>query len=158
WAILTYLVFGRHLYATGANRSAAKLTGIGTGGVIGAAFVVCGALAAATGIILASQLGSGQPLVGPNYLLPAYTGAFLGATVVLPGKFNAIGTAIGVYLLGAGVAGLQQIGVPPWGEDLFNGTALVIAVAVSGYAARMGAGRFWQRLRRRTALRREASA
>mgnify|MGYP006170499441 CR=1 FL=1 len=30
-------------------------------------------------------LGSGQPLVGPSYLLPAYAGAFLGATTVTPG-------------------------------------------------------------------------
>jgi ribose transport system permease protein len=149
WVVLTYLVFGRQTYATGANRTAARLSGIRTGRIVSVSFIICGAASALTGIILASQLGSGEPLVGANYLLPAYTGAFLGATVVLPGMFNPIGTAIGVYLLGAGVAGLQQIGLPPFGTDLFNGAALVIAVGFSGYASRLGGRSLWQRLRTR---------
>jgi ribose transport system permease protein len=149
WAVLTFLVFGRQSYATGANRTAARLSGIRTGRVIAVSFIICGAAAALTGIVLAAQLGSGEPLVGENYLLPAYTGAFLGATVVVPGMFNALGTAIGVYLLGAGVAGLEQIGLPPFGTDLFNGAALVVAVGFSGYASRLGGRTLWQRLRGR---------
>jgi hypothetical protein len=54
--------------------------------------------------------------------------------------FNVWGTVIGVYLLGAGVAGLQEIGVASYVQDFFNGGALVIAVAASGYVARRRAG------------------
>jgi ribose transport system permease protein len=47
---------------------------------------------------------------------------------------------IAVYLLAAGVTGLQQLGVPSWVEYVFNGTALLLSVILSGYAARVRAG------------------
>ena len=140
WLGLTYLASGRHLYATGGGRLAAVMLGLRTGRLIIAAFVLCGVIAAFTAVITASQLTSGQPALGADYLLPAYAGAFLGATTINIGLFNVWGTVIGVYLLGAGVAGLQEIGVPSYVQDFFNGGALVIAVAASGYVARRRAG------------------
>ena len=88
-----------------------------------------------------SQIGSGQPSLGSSYLLPAYAGAFLGATTVNPGRFNVWGTVVAVYLLGAGVAGLQQLGIQSFIVDLFNGAALILAVAASGYITRRRAAR-----------------
>ena len=140
WLGLTQLAGGRHLYATGGGRVAAVMLGLRTGRLIIAAFILCGVIAAFTAVITASQLTSGQPDLGAQYLLPAYAGAFLGATTINIGLFNVWGTVIGVYLLGAGVAGLQQIGVPSYVQDFFNGGALIIAVAASGYVARRRAG------------------
>jgi ribose transport system permease protein len=116
------------------------MLGLRTGRLIIAAFILCGVIAALTAVITASQLTSGQPALGAEYLLPAYAGAFLGATTINIGLFNVWGTVIGVFLLGAGVAGLQQMGVPSYVQDFFNGGALVIAVAASGYVARRRAG------------------
>ncbi len=140
WLGLTYLPSGRHLYATGGGRVAAVMLGLRTGRLIVAAFVLCGVIAAFTAVITASQLTSGQPALGAEYLLPAYAGAFLGATTINIGQFNVWGTVIGVFLLGAGVAGLQQLGMPSYVQDFFNGGALLIAVAASGYIARRRAG------------------
>ena len=140
WLGLTFLASGRHLYATGGGRVAAVVLGLRTGRLIVVAFVLCGMIAALTAIVTASQLTSGQPDLGAQYLLPAYAGAFLGATTINIGLFNVWGTVIGVYLLGAGVAGLQQLGVPSYVQDFFNGGALLIAVAASGYVARRRAG------------------
>ena len=51
--------------------------------------VVSGGLAGATGIILASMLGSGSPTAGTPYLLPAFTAAFLGVDdVIVPNFFK----------------------------------------------------------------------
>lgn len=133
WIALTYLPSGRHLYATGGARNAARLLGLRTGHLIVMAFVLCGMIAAVTGIVTASQLTAGQPSLGASYLLPAYAGAFLGATTVNPGQFNVWGTVIGAFLLGAGVTGLQQIGIASYVQDYFNGGALLIAVAASVY-------------------------
>lgn len=141
WIGLTFLPSGRHLYATGGGRNAAVMLGLRTGRLIVASFVLCGMIAALTAVVTASQLTSGQPALGAAYLLPAYAGAFLGATTINIGLFNVWGTVIGVYLLGAGVAGLQELGVPSFVQDFFNGGALLIAVAASGYVARRRAGR-----------------
>jgi ribose transport system permease protein len=137
WFVLALTATGRRLVATGGNRGAARLTGIRTERLIVLSFVGCGALAAIAGVIIASNLGSGQPTLGPTYLLPAYAGAFLGATTIRPGRFNVGGTLIAVYLLAATVTGLQQLGAADWVESLFNGGALIVAVAFSGYVARL---------------------
>jgi ribose transport system permease protein len=141
WLGLTYLVTGRHLYATGGGRSAAELAGVRTGRLVIGSFVLCGVVAAATGVVTAAQLGTGQPALGPSYLLPAYAGVFLGATTVNPGRFNVWGTVIAVYLLGAGVSGLQQLGMQSYVQDLFNGGALIVAVGASVYVTRRRAVR-----------------
>jgi ribose transport system permease protein len=133
WIGLTYLPSGRHLYATGGARHTAQLMGLRTKRLIVGAFVLCGITAAITGIVTASQLTSGQPSLGTSYLLPAYACAFLGATTVNPGQFNIWGTVVGAFLLGAGVTGLQQIGIASYVQDYFNGGALLVAVAASVY-------------------------
>lgn len=140
--LFEYTATGRHMRAVGGNRAAARLAGISIARALTVAFVLAGSIAALGAIISGSQLGSGQPLVAAGYLLPAYAGAFLGATTITPGRFNVWGTLVGVYLLGAGVSGLQQLGFAPWVQDLFNGAMLLLAVALSGYLTRVrGASR-----------------
>ncbi len=136
WIGLTYLPSGRHMYATGGGRHAAELLGLRTKHLIVVAFILCGMIAAFAGVVDASQLSSGQPEIGADYLLPAYAGAFLGSTTIALGQFNVWGTVIGVYLLGAGVAGLQELGLGSYTQDFFDGGALAIAVAASAYVAR----------------------
>jgi ribose transport system permease protein len=56
--------------------------------------------------------------------------------VIQPGRFNPIGTLIGVYFLASGIIGLQLMGVGGWIVDVFYGLALVIAVSVSTLVSR----------------------
>ena len=104
-----------------------------TSTVIVIAFVVCGAVAAATGVLISSQLATGDPTVGPSYLLPAFSAAFLGSTQFRGGRFNIWGTVVAVYVLALGVKGLQLAGAPVWIPDLFNGVALLVAVGLAKY-------------------------
>jgi ribose transport system permease protein len=71
--------------------------------------------------------------VGPSYLLPTFSAAFLGSTQFRGGRFNVWGTVIAVYVLATGVKGLQLAGAPLWIPDLFNGVALIIAVGLAKY-------------------------
>ena len=66
-----------------------------------------------------------------QFLLPAFAAAFLGATSIKPGRFNAIGTGIAVYFLATGVNGLQLLGAENYVQQLFYGAALVAAVVLS---------------------------
>ncbi|GLU29846.1 ABC transporter permease [Brucella sp. NBRC 12950] len=137
-AIALYILFehtvvGRHMRAVGDNRAAARLIGINISRVVAIAFVLAGGISAFAAVVSGSQLGSGQPMIAMGYLLPAYAGAFLGLTTITPGRFNVWGTLVGVFLLGAGVSGLQQLGFAPWVQDLFNGAMLLIAVSLSGF-------------------------
>ena len=128
WYVLECTPVGRRIYATGGNIEAARLAGIRTPLVIVAALAACGAIAATSGVLVSSQLGVGDPTIGPPYLLPAFSAAFLGSTQFRDGRFNVWGTVVAVYVLASGVKGLQLAGAPVWIPDLFNGLALLLAV------------------------------
>lgn len=133
YVLFEHTTIGRHMRAVGDNRAAARLIGINISKVIAVAFALTGVIAAFAAIVSGAQLGSGQPMIAAGYLLPAYAGAFLGLTTITPGRFNVWGTLVGVFLLGAGVSGLQQLGFAPWVQDLFNGAMLLVAVSLSGF-------------------------
>lgn len=136
WIILEYTPVGRYLYAIGANQRAAELNGIPTRKFVIGAFVTSGALTALAGVLLASKLRIGQASVGLEFLLPALVGAFLGSTTIKPGRVNVWGTIVGVMILAVGISGIQQFGGSFWVEPLFNGTTLLIAIGIAGYAQR----------------------
>lgn len=131
WYVLDHTYLGRAVYATGGNADAARLAGIRTQTVVVLSLVSCSVLAAGAGILLSSSLATGDPTVGPAYMLPAFAAAFLGSTQFRNGRFNILGTVVAVYVLATGVKGLQLVGAPVWIPELFNGVALLIAVAVT---------------------------
>ena len=136
WIVLEYTPVGRYLYAIGANQRAAELNGIPTRKFVISAFVASGALTALAGVLLAAKLRIGQASVGLEFLLPALVGAFLGSTTIKPGRVNVWGTIVGVMILAVGISGIQQFGGSFWVEPLFNGTTLLIAIGIAGYAQR----------------------
>jgi ribose transport system permease protein len=136
WVILEFTPVGRYLYAIGANQKAAELNGIPTRKFVVGAFVASGTLAGLAGVLLASKLRIGQASVGLEFLLPALVGAFLGSTTIKPGRVNVWGTIIGVTILAVGISGIQQFGGSFWVEPLFNGSTLLIAIGIAGYAQR----------------------
>ncbi|MGL4198664.1 MAG: ABC transporter permease [Allorhizobium sp.] len=136
WVALEYTPIGRYLYAIGANQRAAELNGIPTREFVIGAFVISGLMTALAGVLLASKLRIGQASVGLEFLLPALVGAFLGSTTIKPGRVNVWGTIVGVMILAVGISGIQQFGGSFWVEPLFNGTTLLIAIGIAGYAQR----------------------
>lgn len=131
WVLLEFTVVGRQMRATGANRNAARLSGIRTGRARTTAFVLAALFAAVGGMLVTAQVAAADASSGPAFLLPAYAAAFLGATGVRPGFFNVWGTLIAIFLVAVGITGLQLKGVETWVTPVFNGSVLLFAVAVS---------------------------
>ncbi|MCU1659432.1 MAG: rbsC [Pseudonocardiales bacterium] len=131
WIFLEHTAPGRRVFAVGANSEAARLAGVSTKRLVVVSFTLSGAGSAIAGILLASSVNSTNQTLGPSYLLPAYAGAFLGATQIHRGRFNVWGTLLAIFLLGTGVQGLQLVGAQLWVTDVFNGAALIGAVSVA---------------------------
>jgi ribose transport system permease protein len=131
WYVLEKTPVGRRIYATGGNIEAARLAGVRTSWIIVGSLMACGAIASLAGILVAARLANADPTVGPSYLIPAFTAAFLGSTQFKGGRFNVWGTVISVYVLAVGVKGLQLAGAPVWIPDAFNGAALLLAVGMA---------------------------
>jgi ribose transport system permease protein len=140
WYLLEHTATGRRLYATGFNPEAARLAGVRTERLRFGSLMASGLLAGATGIILGSTLASGSPTAGTPYLLPAFAAAFLGATQLKHGRFNAWGTMIAVLMLGTGIIGLGLAAAPAWSADMFVGIVLIAALAATSLQRRKTVG------------------
>ena len=141
YMFLEHMPAGRRLFAAGASRRAAELTGINVRGALNGAFMMSGLLAAMAGIVLAANLQAGDPSSGPDFLLPAFAGAMLGATSVKPGRVNVVGTLLAVLVLAFLFSGVQQLGAQFYVEYFFDGGVLIVAVAASVFAAKKARGR-----------------
>jgi ribose transport system permease protein len=137
WVVLNRTQFGLNVRAVGGSNQAALLAGVHVDRTRIAALMVSSLCAGISGILLASQLGSGQPTAGDGFLLQAFAAAFLGSVALRDAQFHIIGTVIGALTIGVGFTGLAIAGAPTYFQYLFNGGLLVGAVALSTLARRM---------------------
>lgn len=133
WYVLTQTPLGRRLYATGANVDSARLSGIRTNRLAFGSLVTSATVAGLAGVVYVMRIGSASPTFGPPFLLPAYAAVFLGMTQIRPGRVNVGGTLLALLVLGTGVKGLQLVSDTPWVDDLFDGLALLTAVALANW-------------------------
>jgi ribose transport system permease protein len=131
WLFLEYTSPGRRLLFVGRGREVARLSGIRVDRVRALALLASSVIAAIAGVMYSGMTGSADPLSGLQLLLPAFAGAFLGATSIIPGRFNPFGSLIGVYVLTTGILGLTILGIPSFVQNLFYGGGLVVAVVLS---------------------------
>lgn len=145
WWVLDHTPAGRYMYAIGGNVEAARLAGVRVGRWTWISLIVSAGLSGVAGILYGSLFGPALGF-GSTLLLPAFAAAFLGATQLKPGRYNVWGTLIAVYVLATGVKGLSLVTGVLWLNDMFNGVALIAAVAFAGWRQRKAVS---FRLRRR---------
>ncbi|MBN8866474.1 MAG: ABC transporter permease [Solirubrobacterales bacterium] len=131
WYLLDHTPFGRKVYATGAGREAARLSGVPTNRIIFTTFLISALFATIAAVVYAARLGSGPPNTGASYLLPAYASAFLGSTMIKPGRFNVPGLIVALFIVAVGINGLQLYGIPFWVVETYQGLALIVAVVLA---------------------------
>lgn len=136
WYVLSNTPFGRYAESIGSNERAARLVGVNVTRTVWISFVASGVLAAIAGILQTSRSGSGSAETAAAFLFPAFTAVFLGSTAIRPGRFNVWGTVIGVYVVAISVSGFTLLGAESWVQDVFNGAALIIAVALTTFIKR----------------------
>ena len=88
WFIMEHMSFGRKLYAIGGNQAAAETAGLKVNLNKNAAYGLCAVLAALTGVLMASRIGSATPTSGDGMLLTSYAAVFLGKTMFRNGVPN----------------------------------------------------------------------
>ena len=134
WLVFEFTPLGRRILFVGRSREVARLSGIDVSRVRVGCLIASSVLASLGGIVYAGLLGAADPFSGLNFLLPAFAAAYLGATAIMPGRFNPWGAVIAVYFLATGITGLTMLGIPLWVTSAFNGLALILAVTVSQFA------------------------
>jgi ribose transport system permease protein len=131
WYVLEHTRIGRYLFATGGNSNAARLSGVPTDRMVWGALVASGAIAGIAGVVYGMRVGTFDQTVGPGYLFPAVAAVFLGASQ-LSQRPNVWGTLIAYFALAFGIQGLAltSSSAAVWSQPLFQGVALIVAVAI----------------------------
>ena len=124
---LTRTPFGRFLRSIGYNEKATFLSGVGTPGVICAAFAIAGACSALGGVLLAGYANQAYQSMGDPFLLPAIAAVVIGGTSILGGRGSLSGTvggAIFITLL-TSILSIMQI-EESWRNIIFG--AIILAM------------------------------
>lgn len=128
--VLSQTRYGRYLYALGGNEDSARLSGINTDKIKTLVYVICGAAAALSGIIVASRIGSASPNAGVGFELDAISAVVLGGTSLTGGEGSVIGTIIGALIIGVLNNGLNLMNVSPFYQAIVKGLVILLAVMV----------------------------
>ena len=140
WYVYRFTPVGRQLYFVGASREVSRLAGLPVDRLRMGSLVTSSLMAGLAAVFGGGYLGVADPSIGSSFLLPMFASTLLGSTAINPGRPNPWGTWVATYFLVTGYAGLGQLGLTGWIEQVFYGSALVIAVAVATLISRRTGG------------------
>lgn len=143
WAVLLVVAYvclnrttwGRWLYAVGANRGAARHTGIAVDAVVVSTFFLTAISGTLAGILLSGYVGYVDNSLGANYNLNSMAAAIIGGVAFTGGRGGVIGSAMGALLLTILVNLLVVMGMDLYWQRIVQGAVLVIAVIIQGLRA-----------------------
>jgi ribose transport system permease protein len=141
YVILRYTRFGRYVYMTGSNKSAARLAGVNTDNITIAVMAICGFTAGLAGLVNTGRLGSAQPAVINSLLIDTIGAVVLGGTSLTGGRGGIWQTVAGLLIYGTLRNGLDNIPtIDSFFKEFITGvvllSALVVNVVFAGRASR----------------------
>ncbi len=125
---LLHTRFGRYVLAVGGNAEAARLAGIRTRRIVAGVYVLSGVRAAASGVLLASRMNSGQPNAGLMYELDVIAAVVVGGTSLSGGRGSIAGTFLGATLIAVLRNGLNLLNVNSYVQQVVVGAVILLAV------------------------------
>lgn len=130
WAayVLRSRQIGRHVYATGSNEEAARLSGVRVDRTKLYAYIITGALAGIAGNVLMSRLVTAQPSEGLGSELDAIAAAVIGGASLMGGVGTISGTLIGAFIIGVLRNGLNMADVSAFIQQIVIGFVVIGAV------------------------------
>jgi ribose transport system permease protein len=128
--------FGRYVYAAGGNAEAARLSGVRVGLVRGTTFAISGLSGGLAGIILTSQIGTGQADANLGIEFDAIAAIIIGGTSILGGEGAIWRSVLGALLFQLISNGFNLMNVQPVYQRVFLGVIMLVAVAIDAWARR----------------------
>ncbi|MHA7276096.1 multiple monosaccharide ABC transporter permease [Arthrobacter sp. HLT1-21] len=136
--ISTKTIIGRHVYAVGGNRHAAKLSGVRSRRVDFLVMMNMSILAALAGMIFVGRSTASGPFDGVGWELDAIAAVFIGGAAVTGGVGTVVGSVIGGLVMAVLNNGLQLLGVGADLTQIIKGLVLLVAVAFDVYNKSQG--------------------
>jgi D-xylose transport system permease protein len=129
--------FGRHVYAVGGNKEAARRAGINVKGIQLAVFAISSLMAAIGGLVLASRLSSVDTSTGGGtILLYSIAAAVIGGTSLFGGRGRILSAVLGSIVIAMIDNGLGLLNVSAGTKYIVTGLVLAAAVTLDSLARR----------------------
>ncbi|BCQ57455.1 ABC transporter permease [Burkholderia gladioli] len=122
--------FGRHVYATGGNETAAHLSGVRTRRVKFLVYLLSGTIAALAGVISFSRFVSAEPAAGFGAELDVIAAAAIGGASLSGGIGSVEGAVIGAALAGIIANGVVLLNIDTYAQQTITGCVILIAVSI----------------------------
>jgi len=139
--VMSRTTLGRHIYAIGGNRLAARLSGIRVNRVLLVVYVISGAMAGVGGVMMASQFKTGVATYGLMYELHAIAAVVVGGTSLAGGEGKILGTLIGVFIIAVAQNAMNLLELGSYEQNVVLGL-IVLLVVLLDTVKRRG----WRRL------------
>jgi rhamnose transport system permease protein len=126
---------GRRIYAVGSNPIASFFFGLRAERVVLLAYVLCGLLCGAAGLLYAARIGTVTVVLASGWEMSSLASAVIGGISVSGGSGTVLGAALGAVVLATIDNGLVLLAVPEFWRMFIQGVAIVAAVAVDALIA-----------------------
>lgn len=130
---LRFTARGRGFYAVGGHKEASWLAGIKVDRYLLVAYSMTAVCASLAGILLASRINTGSPIIGQDTPLVAITAVLLGGTSFTGGAGSLIGTLQGILVLGVLNNGMNMVGIPDFYQTVVRGALLIFVMLFDRY-------------------------
>jgi ribose transport system permease protein len=120
--------WGQDIYALGANREAARLSGIPVNSRLVLAYVMSGLMAGLASLIFLARLNSAEGDIGEAMTLPAIAAVLIGGTSLFGGVGTITGTLIGALILTLVLNGMNLLSINASWQPLVTGLIVIAAV------------------------------
>ena len=121
-------LLGKYAIAIGGNPLAAELSGINVNRIVWGLFIIVGALAGLSGVLIASWMGVAEPNIGSGFEFDVIIAVVLGGTSLAGGEGSVLGMLIGALIVEVIGNGLNQMNVLSFYQSVLKGIILVLAV------------------------------
>lgn len=132
--ILRYTQFGRNIYAIGGDYEVAEYSGISVRKIQAATYVLCGAAAAFSGVLLSSTLNTGSSIYGDRIPLVVISAVVVGGTSLAGGVGGAPLAMIGYLVFGVMENSMNMTGVNPYAQEVIRGIVVVTILCLDSYS------------------------
>ncbi len=136
-AVLAKTVYGRQVYAVGANATVCGLSGLPVGWIIASTYVVSGLCMGVAGGLAASQLSTAQARMEPTIVYDVIAAVVIGGTSLSGGVGAMWRTAVGLAIIATISNGFTLLGLNPLHQGIVKGIIIILALAIDRWTSRI---------------------
>ena len=136
-----YTTYGHDVYAIGANREVARLSGIPVRSRLMLVYTLSGAMAGLSGVVYLARLNSAEAGIGEPLLLPAVAAVLIGGASLFGGVGSLSGTLIGALILTLALNGMNLLAINTNWQPLITGAIVLVAAWIDATTRRRAEAR-----------------